>query len=79
MIARGFFLLVRGVVLFVHDDEAGRGERREDRRTRADDDVDVAAADAMPLVVPFAVGEAAVLNRDAAPRSARGMRPRPRA
>ncbi len=43
----------------------GRGQRREDRRPRADDDVDVAAADAMPLVVPLAVGQSAVLNRHA--------------
>ncbi len=37
-------------------------ERRKHGRTRADDDVDVAAADAMPLIVALAVGEAAVLN-----------------
>ena len=38
---------------------------RKDRRTRADDDVDVAAADAVPLIVALAVGEAAVLDGDA--------------
>ena len=42
-----------------------RGERREDRRARADDDVHFAAPDAVPLVVAFAVGEPAVLDRHA--------------
>jgi hypothetical protein len=52
-------------VLLVHDDEAERRQRREDGRTRADDHVDLAAADAMPLVVPFTVRESAVLDRQA--------------
>ncbi len=49
-------------MLFVDDDQAELVERREDRRPRADDDVDLAAPDALPLIVPLAVGQAAVLN-----------------
>ena len=52
-------------MLLVDDDQADVLERREHRRARADDDVDVAAADALPLVVALAVGEAAVLDGDA--------------
>ena len=52
-------------MLLVHDDQPERLERREDRRARADDDVDVAAPDALPLIVALAVREPAVLNRDA--------------
>ena len=52
-------------MLLVDDDQAEPLERREDRRPRADDDVDVAAADALPLIVALAVGQAAVLDRDA--------------
>src|SRR5439155_19151531 len=65
VVARDLFLLVRAVVLLVDDDEADALERREDRGSRADDDVHVAAADALPLVVSLAVGEAAVLDGDA--------------
>ncbi len=68
-------------MFLVHDDQAERGERREHGGARADDDVDVAAADAMPLIVTFAVGESAVLNGDAfAERAAedRGHRRRQR-
>ena len=52
-------------MLLVDDDQADAFERREHRRTRADDDVDVAAANALPLIVPLAVREAAVLDRHA--------------
>ena len=65
VVARALLLLVRAVVLLVDDDQAERAQRREHRRPRADDDVDVAAADALPLVVALAVGEAAVLDGDA--------------
>ena len=51
-----------------------RGERREHRRARADDDVDVAAADALPLIVALAVREAAVLDGDALAERVRGRR-----
>ena len=52
-------------MLLVHHDQAQRGHRREHGRARADDDVDVAATDAMPLIVTFAIAEAAVLDGDA--------------
>ena len=52
-------------MLLVDDDQADLLERREHGRARADDDVDVAAADPLPLVVALAVGEAAVLDGDA--------------
>ena len=52
-------------MLLVDDDEAGIVERREDRRACAHDDVDSAAADAVPLVVAFAVRQPAVLHSDA--------------
>ena len=52
-------------MLFVHDDQPRRSQRREHGRPRADDDVDVAAPDALPLIVTLAVGEPAVLDRDA--------------
>ena len=51
-------------MLLVDDDQAEGGERGEDRGAGADDDVDVAAADAVPLVVALAVREAAVLHGD---------------
>jgi hypothetical protein len=43
--------LYESVVLLVDDDQADVLERRKDGRARADDDVDVAAADSLPLVV----------------------------
>ena len=49
VIARRLVLFVRAVVLLVDDDQADVLERREDRRPRADDDVDLAAPDAVPL------------------------------
>jgi hypothetical protein len=51
-------------VLFVHDDQAEAVQRREDGRARANDETDVATPDALPLVVPFAVRQRAVLDGD---------------
>ena len=65
VVTRRLFLLVRAVVLLVDDDQTDCAQRREDSRSRADDDVDVAAPDAVPLIVTLAVGEAAVLDGDA--------------
>ena len=62
VVARRLLLLVGAVVLLVDDDEPDRAERREHGRSRADDDVDVATTDAVPLVVPLAVGQTAMLN-----------------
>ena len=72
VVARALVLLVRPVVLLVHDDQADALERREHRRPRADDDVDVAAADPLPLVVPLAVGERRCAARPRARRTPRG-------
>ena len=79
VVARALVLLVRGVVLLVDDNQADLFERREDGRPRADDDVDVAAADALPLIVTLAVGEAAVLDGDALAERLAEKQPRRRA
>src|SRR5439155_25272281 len=65
VIARRLFLFVRAVVFLVDDDEPETIERRKDCRPRADDDIDLSPADAMPLVVTLTIGERAVLNGDA--------------
>jgi hypothetical protein len=52
-------------MLLVDDDDAKSRERREHSRSRAHDNVYVAAPDAMPLVMALAIGQPAVLNRDA--------------
>src|SRR5918993_2488416 len=65
VVSRRLLLFVGVIVLLVDDDEAGILERREDRRTCAHDDIDCAAADAVPLVVAFAVREPAMLHSDA--------------
>ena len=51
-------------MFLVYDDQARILQRREDRRARADHHVDLAAADAMPLIVALAVRQPAVLDRD---------------
>ncbi len=62
VIARHFILLVGGVVFLVDDDQPRVLQRREHRRPRADHHVDVAAPDAMPLIVALAVRQPAVLD-----------------
>ncbi len=57
VVARRFFLLVRGIVFFVDDDQREIGDRGEDRGARADDHARVAALDAMPLLGALLVGE----------------------
>ena len=52
-------------MLLVNHNQSHLLEWREHRRAGADDDIDVAAADALPLVVALAVGKAAVLDGDA--------------
>ena len=76
VVARTLFLFIGPVVLFVHDDQSEIRQRREDRAARADDDVDIAAADALPLIVALAVGEPAVLDRH--PLAERGAEDRRR-
>ena len=53
-------------MLFVDDDQAELRQWCENGRARADHHVHLAPADAVPLVVPLAVGQPAVLDRDAA-------------
>ena len=64
VIARRFFLLVGGVVLFVDDDEREIGDRRKDRRARAHDHARFAALDAVPLLGALAVGQRGVQDGD---------------
>ena len=63
VVARRLVLLVRGVVLLVHDQDAQAGQRREDGRARPHDDVGAAAPDAAPGVESLAALEAAVQDR----------------
>src|SRR5262249_22988894 len=63
VIPRRFFLLVRRVVFLIDNDEPDVLERREHGRARADHDADLAAPDAMPLVVPLTRRKPAVLDR----------------
>ena len=51
MVARGFFLLVGMLVLLVHDDQSQLIDRREDGRTRADDDARATLSDLVPLIM----------------------------
>ena len=70
VIPRRFFLLVGRVVFFVDDDEPESGQRREHRRPRPDDEIHITTTDPVPLIVTLAVGERAVLNCEAAAKSA---------
>ena len=60
MIAGRCVLLVAGFMLFVNDDKAGPGQRREDRRTSTDDDVGPAGFYLLPLHVTLGGGQARV-------------------
>ena len=51
-------------MLLVDDDDPDVGQRRADGQPRPDDDVDVAAPDAPPLVGPLAVAQPGVDERD---------------
>ena len=64
VVARRFFLLVGGVVLFVDDDQREIGDRGKHRGPRADDHARFAALDAVPLLGAFAVGERGVQDGD---------------
>ena len=66
VVTRALLLLERRVVLLVDDDQAEPVQRREDGGPCAHHHVDVAAPDAVPLVVPLAVGQPAVLDGHAA-------------
>ena len=64
VVARRLVLLVAGLVLLVHDDDAEFVDGREDGRARADDDARLASMDAVPFVVALAVAELAVEDGD---------------
>src|SRR5438067_1512799 len=64
VIARRLVLLVRAVVFLVDDDEAEVLDGREYGRSRADDDRDIAAPNAVPLIVTLTGRQPAVLNCD---------------
>jgi len=57
LVARRGVLLVRGLVLLVHDDDAEVLHRGEQRGAGANDDPRLPAADAFPFVVALAEGE----------------------
>ena len=59
-----FVLFVRGVMLFVHDDQTEVTHRRKEGRPGADDHPDLPPPDPLPLIVPDAPGDAAVDDRD---------------
>ena len=71
MIGGPILVLIRWLVLFVEDDEAEVGQRREDGRARPDHHVNLARPDAPPLVVAFAGTQRAVDDGDAARKAAR--------
>ncbi len=64
VVTRRLALLVARLVLLVDDDRAEVGERREDRRARANGDSLASLAQREPFVVPLAVAERAVQHRD---------------
>ena len=51
-------------MFLVHDDQAERVHRREDRRTRADDNTRASLTNLVPFIVAFARGQMAVQHRD---------------
>jgi hypothetical protein len=56
-------------LLLVDDDEAFIGQRRENRRARADGDAGLPLQNAAPLVIPLALGKAAVKHGDTIPEA----------
>ena len=60
MIPRRFFLLIRGVVLLINDDQTEIVQRRKDRRAGANRNARLTTGQAPPLVEPFAGREPAV-------------------
>ena len=60
-------LLVRGIILFIDDDELQITKGHEDRRTRADDDRTLAIGDALAVVIALALAKTAVNEDDLIP------------
>ena len=70
VVTRRLVLLVRPVVLFIDHDQPDVFKRREDGGSRADDNADLALPNAVPLIVPLAVRESAVLDGHPLPEPA---------
>src|SRR5262249_60815568 len=66
VVARIRLLLVRGVVLLVHADDAHVAERREDRRPGTDHDGCFTGRDPLAFVTPLGLGQSRVQQRDLA-------------
>ena len=64
IVARGFVLLVGGLVLLIDNDHAGIFHRGKNRTSRPDDDPGMAGVDFVPFIVALAVGEMAVQDGD---------------
>ena len=67
IVARRLPLLVRGIILFIDDDELQMTEGHENRGTRADDDRTLAIGDPLAVVIALALAEAAVNENDLIP------------
>ena len=76
VIGRRALFLVCALVLLVHDDQPQPLNWREERRTRADDDIHFTRADAPPLVQPLAIGQPAMQQRDTTRETSRVARHR---
>ena len=77
VVARRFFLLVAGLLLLVHDDQADIFERRKNGRARAHHDARFAAAHAPPFAGALRDRQPAVQHGDAfaKPRAAQAAHP----
>lgn len=64
-IAQAVLLLVRGVVFFVHHDQAQLAHGREDRHARAEQHARLPTLRARPGLQALAIGQAAVQHRQA--------------
>src|SRR4029453_12321754 len=70
VVARGFFLLVAGFLLFVDDDESQIFDGRENRGACANDDAGFAITNAPPFASALDIAESGVKNGDAFEMSA---------
>ena len=65
VVARGFVLFERAVVLFVQYDQAEIGRRCKNRAASADDDLDIAGGNLLPVPGPLGGGQMRMQYRDA--------------
>ena len=77
VIARRFFLLVAGLLLFIHDNQAQIFERRENCRARSHHDARLAAPHAPPFARALHFRQRAVQHRDARAESRAAQPPTP--